>query len=222
MTLHHFVTNGYQGAITRKQRELFRVPPRAKLELVSPARRTKKCLLSFALRSLKRAVSGLKIQHPCPREAGDIPFTPSFRPSVRPSLPCPPPYPTPPQRPREPPRTGPGWGRPASAGHVRAQPPAVPRELRGKEAAPPQGSHRRSVRAGRDTGIGRTPGAAPQQPRPLSRIVSTSVKRSRGRPPAHCACAARAGPTREGGLRGEGGAERGAGGGFRLQVECRE
>lgn len=158
MTLHHFVTNGYQGAITRKQRELFRVPPRAKLELVSPARRTKKCLLSFALRSLKRAVSGLENTAPVPPGSRRYPFhsfLPSFRPSV-PPVPATLPHTAtaPPRAPADRAGLGPPRIRGPRAGTAPGRAPGAPRERGGPAAglSPPVGPGRAGHRDRQDTG----------------------------------------------------------------------
>lgn len=139
--------------------------------------------LSSAVRPLKRAAPGLA------NRAFSPPGKPQTSLSVLPSLPpsarAPRAHST---APREPPRAGPGWGRAAPAGHVRAPAPALPRAPRGRGGpaaglSPRVGPGRAAQRDRRDTGSRSAPTAA-------AVAKCFDVREAAARPPpAHCACA---------------------------------
>lgn len=203
MILHHLVTNGYQGTITRKQ-SCSVLPPAPNLNWFHPHAEPRSAF-KFHVMSAEESGTGTRKYSTHPPGSRSHPF-PSLPPSVRPSRA----HPTP-QRPESPFRQG------------RAGGPQQPRATCGHRPLPcperPSGARRprrRALTAGR-SGTGGTPGSEEHGDRRDSRSrsaataaavascfdVSGTVARP---PPAHRACA---GPTQRRPRGGRGGAGRG-------------
>lgn len=160
MILHHLVTNGYQGTVTRKQRAAPCSPPR---QTWTGFTRTEnpEVPLSFTLCPLKKAVRGLKNTALIPPGSRSHPF-----PSPRPSLPCPPHA----AAPREPLQAGPGWG-PATTATTTCGRRPRPCPERPAGARRPR---RRALTAGR-SGMGGTRGSEEHRDRRDSRSRSAAT-----------------------------------------------
>lgn len=200
MILHHLVTNGYQGTITRKQ-SCSVLPPAPNLNWFHPHAEPRSAF-KFHVMSAEESGTGTRKYSTHPPGSRSHPF-PSLPPSV-------PPVPTPRRSAPRAPSGRAGLGARNNRGPRAAtapyHAPSAPRGRGGPAAglSPPVGPGRAEHRDRRNTGIGGTAGAAPQQPPPPSRAVLTSVERLRGRP--RRTAPARAPPSAG---RGEGGAGRG-------------